>query len=118
MSTNEHKEYPKPARSSACVELAYSGPVPRLRLQFANGKLGSLLWSRYIGSFLDGEKLQIVFADCEITVTGKNLVQVFDAIEETRLEGLHELPPQYGVLADDKPFVKKIEVRRRAEEGR
>jgi hypothetical protein len=26
-----------------------------------------------------------------------------------------ELPPKYGVLADDKPFVKKIEVRRRVE---
>lgn len=115
MSTSEHKEYRRPAQSSPCVELAYRGPVPRLRLQFAKSKLGSLLWQRYIGSFLDGEELQIVFADCEINVTGKNLVQVLEAIEETRLEGLRELPPEYGVLVDDKPFVKKIEVRRRVE---
>jgi hypothetical protein len=51
-----------------------------------------LSWPRYIETFFDGEKLQIVFAECEITVIGKNLVPVIDAICESRLECLRDRP--------------------------
>jgi hypothetical protein len=115
MNTNEHKESPRPARTPPCVELTYNAPAHSLKLHFANGHLRFLSWPRYIETFFDGEKLQIVFAECEITVIGKNLVEVCDAIGKSKLECLRELPPEYGVLADDKPFVKKIEVRRRVE---
>ncbi|HXC02343.1 MAG TPA: hypothetical protein VNU49_06800 [Opitutaceae bacterium] len=115
MNANAHTESDRSARPPRCFEQKYGEQAFSLRIYFANGQQRSLSWPRYIETFFDGEKLQIVFAECEITVIGKNLIPVLDAICESRLECLRELPPEYGVLADDKTFVKKIEVRRRVE---
>ena len=98
---------------SPCVTLKHGDAPPCLRLEFANGNLVLLPWARFVGAYLESEKLVIEFHEREVTVTGKSLDKIGDAIGDLSLAGLRSMPEEYGALADGKPYVTKIVCRER-----
>jgi hypothetical protein len=85
-----------------------------LRLEFGNGTLQLIPWVRFLFAVLKADVLTLSFQDHEITVQGRNLTPVADAVAEETLGVLRKMPSEYEPLANGEPFVALLRVERRA----
>lgn len=75
------------------------------------GESWVLSWSQFARAYVDRERIDLVFGDSLVVVTGRNLRTLLDAIASHRLSVLRELPPEYrGEPGAGEAFVSAVEV--------
>ena len=71
-----------------------------------------LPWAQFVSARLDGESLELFFANCLVVATGQNLRALLDDIAAYRIGVLRELPVSYRQRsAEGAAFIVRIEVR-------
>ena len=100
-----------PARPTACVVVSVN-PITAVRFELAEKTVCCPLFgiARWEWSNVGEEKLIIDLAKDRVTVTGRGLASVLDALDAGRLQVLRESPPARMPVQDDQPRVAEIKI--------
>ena len=75
------------------------------------GESWVLPWSHFISARLDGERIEITFANVLVVLTGQNLNALLEDIAAFRLGCLRDIPADYSRQpVAGHPFIARIEV--------
>lgn len=75
------------------------------------GESWVLPWSHFVSARLDGERIEITFANMLVVLSGRNLRALLEDIAAFRLGCLRDLPADYRRQpVDGQPFIARIEV--------
>ncbi len=100
-----------PAKPTGCVVVSIS-PITSVRFELAEKTVCCPLSAvaRWEWSNVGEEKLIIDLAKDRVTVTGRGLASVLDALDVGRLQVLRESPPTRAPGPDDQPRVCGIKI--------